>query len=160
MNTIQMLYAGNVVSRTGEDQRQTLSFGVRVQNLAYEKRIEIHWAGEAGVWRVLPCHFAHPTGQDGEVWEAEAVFESARERLPGAIAFAVRARLAGSEAWDSNDGRNHALAADAGWWIAPGRPVLNLRMQSRLALEDTFLPVTVAVPATLRPRRVFVRAHE
>ncbi len=155
-----MLYAGNVVSRTGEDQRQTLSFGVRVQNLAYDKCIEIHWAGEAGEWRVLPCHFAHPTGQDGEVWDAEAVFDSSRERLPGGIAFAARVRMAGVDAWDSNDGRNYTLAADAGLWLAASQPLLNVRVHARLALEDTFVPVTVAVHTSLQARQVFVRSHE
>lgn len=156
MNTLQFLYASNIVSRTPEGERQTLSFAVSVENLAFEKRVEIHWAGNDGQWQVLPCHFVRSTGANREVWEAE-VQRSANEAapLPGGVTFAAHARIAGRDFWDSDNSRNYTLASDAGLWLAPEWPVLSLRVRPRLA-ED-YLPITVAAHATLHPRRVFLR---
>ena len=57
MNKIKLLYAKNIISRKGGGVRQELSFLALVENLAFAKSIDVLWAGEDSVWRVLPAAY-------------------------------------------------------------------------------------------------------
>ncbi|PTY02132.1 endonuclease [Opitutaceae bacterium EW11] len=159
MNTIETLYAGNVVAKTPGGPRQTLTFAVLIENLAFDKNVEVHWAGTDGNWRVLPCHFTRSAGLRHEVWEAEIHFggEFALETLPGDVTFAFHLRMAGVDFWDSNETRNYCIKADAGIWVSPRWPLLNVRVQTHLGPDDEYLPITAAAHPWLQPKRVFVR---
>ena len=53
MDQIKLIFAENVVARRTERTSQRLVFSARVANLAFEKHVDVHWAGEDGVWHVL-----------------------------------------------------------------------------------------------------------
>ncbi|MDO9140384.1 MAG: endonuclease, partial [Methylobacter sp.] len=57
MNKIQLLYVENVVSRKKAGVEQGLIFFMQVQNAGYDKRVEVFWAGEDGVWQTLPANY-------------------------------------------------------------------------------------------------------
>jgi maltose 6'-phosphate phosphatase len=158
VNTIQLLYAENVVSRKAGGQNQRIGFCVAVANLAYEKRVEIHWGTSDGTWRILPAHFARSAGGSREIWEAEASFASGggTHNLPGDIFFAAHCAMAGVDYWDSNDQKNYTIKADTGVLVSDAFPLLAIKVQSQLYPFDPFLPITVAVHQSLLPQRVFV----
>jgi maltose 6'-phosphate phosphatase len=155
---IQLLYAENVVSRTANGQNQRLGFYMSVENLAYEKCVEIHWGTPDGTWRVLPAHYARPSGSNREVWEAEMFFPAGADGngFPGDISFAVHVAMAGVDYWDSNDLKNYVIKADSGVFVHEEFPLLAVKVRSLLSAADTFLPVTVAVHQALAPKKIFV----
>lgn len=158
MNTIQLLYAENVVSRSTDSQSQRLGFCLSVENLTYEKLVEIHWGSGDGTWRVLPAHFVRTSGANREIWEAEAFFYADAEgrEFPGDVTFAVHAQMAGTDYWDSNDGKNYTIKSDAGVLVSELFPLLVIKAQTLLQTTEAFLPVTVAIHQSLAPKKVFV----
>jgi maltose 6'-phosphate phosphatase len=158
VNTLQLLYAENFVSHSTEGKSQRLGFCVAVENRAYEKRIEIHWAARDGPWQVLPAHFERTGGGRREVWEAEAYFfeEAGSYELPGDVSFAVHCAMAGADYWDSNQQKNYTTKADSGVLVPDAFPLLAIKVQSLLRPLDAFLPITVAVHQSLLPKRVFL----
>jgi len=159
VNTIQHLYAENIISRSANERNQRLGFCVAVENRAYDKRVEIHWGTRDGVWRVLPANFARTCGTRHEVWEAEVHFLSGADDngLPGDIFFAARATMMGADYWDSNQGDNYTILADSGVLVSEAFPLLALKVQTLLRPTDAFLPITVAVHQSLFPKKVYVR---
>jgi len=155
MKKIKLLYARNIISR--KSAQQELSFLLLVRNLAFEKTVEVRWAGEDGVWHSLPA--AHHGAIDGEqeYWLAKTALALADDRqLPGNVEFAVRYCVGGGEYWDNNDGGNHHIQADSG--IMPGADcaLLNVEFDTRLGEQQRLLPVTVAVNSSLGVRRVSI----
>lgn len=143
---LQFLFAENVVVRTAGKPEQRLSFSVAVENVAYDKRVEIHWTGEDGVWRVLPAHYVRTCGSR-EVWETEATFRESEgnDPLPGDVEFAVRYRSGGRDWWDNNNDQNHRIACDSGILLSPELHVVNVRPEPRIHRNHTHYVVTAAV---------------
>ena len=93
-----------------------------IENLAYHKLVEVHWAGEDGVWHTLRAGYHSSTGTSREVWRAQATFNSSDDAsLPGDVEFALRYRVLGAEYWDKNDLSNYFSNADSVccWTTAP-----------------------------------------
>ncbi len=159
VNTIQYLYAENIISRSVAGMNQRLGFCIAVENRTYDKRVEIHWGTRDGAWHVLPAHFTRRCGKSHEVWAAEAHFFSGADGngLPCDIFFAARATMAGTDYWDSNQGNNYTITADSGVLVAEAFPLLAIKVQTQLRPSDAFLPVTVAVHQSLFPKKVFLR---
>ena len=82
MRAIQLLYAKNIIVRHEGIAHQHLAFTMTVEHLALEKTVEVFWAGEDGVWRVLPAEYRASTGQNREIWCADAFFHLAAEDDP------------------------------------------------------------------------------
>ena len=57
MKPIQLLHATNVISRQKHRLQQDLAFVMLVENRAYDKLVEVRWAGEDKVWRTLQAEY-------------------------------------------------------------------------------------------------------
>jgi maltose 6'-phosphate phosphatase len=143
---IELLYASSLISRRQQTPTQRLTFVALVENLAYEKTVEVRWRGEGGDWQTLTAVFAAHAGGDREVWRAEVEADLTEERsLPGNVQFALHARQNDRDHWANNDGRNYAIEADAGVLLGARHPVAHVDYSARLEAEQRVLPVSVAV---------------
>lgn len=155
MNKINLLFAKNVIGRKTAEQE--LSFLMWVENLAFDKHVDVAWAGEDGVWHTLAATYHSRIDQDRECWFARATFAlAAAAPLPGNVEFALRYRVLGKEYWDNNHGKNHAIQADSGILVADRRPLLNVGCERSLADGQSFLPVVVATDKSLQAKSVTV----
>jgi maltose 6'-phosphate phosphatase len=155
MPSIQLLYVENAISRKRKTTQQKLSFLVRVENLGFNKQVDIVWAGEDGVWQTLAARFHSKRGDKQELWSAETKWtHTAHKPLPGTIQFSLRYRVARIEYWDNNQGWNYASEADSGIKVVGNIPVLNIGFADRLTDGQKSIPVTVSVrlkrPASLK----------
>jgi maltose 6'-phosphate phosphatase len=157
MANIQLLYVENVVSRKKKTTQQKLSFLVRVENLGYNKQVEIVWAGEDGVWQTLAARFHGKRGQSQELWSAEfKQILTAKKALPGTVQFSLRYRAARIEYWDNNNGWNYVSEADSGIKVVGDNPVLNIGFADRLTDAQKSIPITVAVNQSLAAKKVIL----
>ena len=157
MNKIKLLYAKNIISRKGGGVRQELSFLALVENLAFAKSIDVLWAGEDSVWRVLPAAYHRAIDEQKEYWFARTTVALAdNELLPGNVLCAVRYRAAGAEYWDNNHGENYSIQADSGIRLTDGYPLLNVESESCLSDGQSLLPIVVAVESALQARKMTV----
>lgn len=62
MKALQLLYAKNVIFKKGETAQQELEFVILVRNIAYQKQVEVFWAGQEGFWRTMKM---------AKIWKAE-----------------------------------------------------------------------------------------
>ena len=157
MKAIRLLHAANTISRHRQRLLQELSFVLVVENLAYEKLVEVHWAGEDGVWHTLRAEHQGAGARNREIWRARATFSPSDDAsLPGDVQFALHYRVLGADHWDNNDSHNYVLNADAGVLLAPSIGLANVDVTPILDAGQRYLPITVAVRHTLQPRRVDV----
>lgn len=159
MHTIQLLYAASAISRHPEGLRQDLEFRMLVENLAFEKLVEVHWAGEDGNWRTLAAAFHAGVNERVEVWRARASFTEAPQDppLPGDIRFALRYHVGDQEFWDNNNSSNHEIIADSGIHLSDEFTLLNIDDQPLLAAGQDHHPIVVAVRRPGLHKKVFVR---
>lgn len=157
MDRIALHYAKNLISRKSSVTQQTLEFVMLVDNLAHEKRVDVKWAGEDGIWHTQPAAYHSSVDQHREYWVAHLAFALVpQQSLPGNVRFALRYRVSGSDYWDNNQGRNHCIEADSGILAGHGKTVLNTRLATILAAGEKRLPVAVAVDKALHAERVTV----
>ena len=159
MKPIELLYVANVISRQGDGARQDLTFRLLVEHRAFEKIVEVHWAGEDGVWHVLPAEWLYSLDPQRELWQAHTSVFAAGEHdaLPGDVRFALRCHMAGQEFWDSNLGFNHDINADSGIRLANAYTLLHVDYRPRLEPGQDYLPITVAFRPSAPVRHVYVR---
>jgi maltose 6'-phosphate phosphatase len=157
MTNIQLLYVANVISHKKKTTQQNLSFLVRVENLGYNKQVEIVWAGEDGVWQTLAAHFHSKWGESQELWFAEFKQTlTANKALPGTVQFSLRYRVARIEYWDNNNGWNYVSEADSGIKVVGNFPVLNIGFADRLTDGQKAIPITVAADQSLATKKVVI----
>jgi maltose 6'-phosphate phosphatase len=157
MEMIQLLQAGNTISRRKQRLQQELVFSMLVENLGWEKVVEVHWAGEDRVWRTLPASYHGSAGNNREVWRAHARFHPSDDAsLPGDIEFALHYRAQGRDYWDNNRTRNYLSNADSGVLLERHAQLANVDFNPLLETGRHVFPITVAVRNSLQPRRVFV----
>lgn len=156
---IRWLYAANLISRHPGGQRQELHFHLLVKNIAYEKIVEIVWAGKDGIWKQLPAAYAGPLSQHYELWDAREEFNLCTSGgwLPEDIHFAVHYRAGKQDYWDSDEGRNYELCANAGIRLANELPLLNVDPKLRLESGHNCLPITLALHLPGRRKKAFIR---
>jgi len=146
MNKIQLLYVENVITRKKGGVQQTLSFFMQVENDSYDKRVDVIWSGEDGVWQTLPASYHSKLGHDREYWQARVHFRPAPDKsLSGNIRFGLRYQTPNAEHWDNNHGLNYSSEADSGVRLAWAVPVLNIDFATKLYDEQKNVPITVAV---------------
>jgi len=157
MDELTLRYVENLITRHTTAVQQTLSFLVLVKNLAYEKRVEVRWAGEDGVWHTLPASHHSSVDDEKEYWVARKAFTlGPDESLPGNVRFALHYRVGGKEYWDNNRGNDYSVQADSGIEVARDIPVLNIRFTNDVTEGRHILPVAVAVAQRLGAERVTV----
>ncbi len=157
MSKVIFVCALNTISRHAGHAIQRLGFMIRVANVAFEKHVDVLWAGEDGVWHETPARFDADAHDNEEFWIAEARLIQASDRsLPGNVVFAVRYRVQGEEYWDSNDGRNHAIEADSGIRLLNDTPLISRSSRRRSADGSAQLAVGAAVDARLGSQGVNV----
>jgi maltose 6'-phosphate phosphatase len=157
MANIRFLSVENVVSRRQKSARQTLSFLLSVENLGYGKQVDVVWAGEDGIWQVLPARYVCKRGDSQELWQAQVKRNrTARKNLPGAVRFALRLRVNGEEYWDNNQGWNYDSPADSGIKLARDCFLAITDMPNKLGEEQKLLPITIATGHLLRAEKVSI----
>lgn len=146
MDEVSLLYVENTIMRKKTGVQQQLVFFMRVSNIAYDKRVDVLWAGENGVWHTLPASFHSQSGHHAEYWQANiCVSLSKRQSLPGNIQFGLRYRTASGEFWANNFGKNYSSQADSGIRLEESIKVLQVNQLDRLMDGQKNLPITVAV---------------
>jgi maltose 6'-phosphate phosphatase len=156
MAAIRLLHAANTISRHRQRLQQELSFVLLVENLAYDKVVEVHWAGEDGAWHTLRAEHQGAGARNREIWRARATFTPSDDAsLPGDVEFALHYRVLGRDYWDSH---NYVLNADAGVLLGRSVGLLNVDVNPTLDAGQRHLPITVAVRHTLLPKRVDVHS--
>lgn len=157
MANINLLYVENVISRRLKTVQQKLSFLLILENLAYDKQVDIVWAGDDGVWQTLAARFQYKRGDTQELWSAEIKLKrTANKPLPGTIKFGLRYRVNGEEFWDNNNGQNYVSKADSGLKLADTVSVLNTGFARRLSDEQKSIPISVAVAKSLPSQKVVI----
>ena len=150
MANIQLLYVENIISHKLKSAQQKLTFLILVENLGFNKQLDVVWAGETGVWKTLPARFHSKRGESQELWSAEIKKQlSAKKSLPGTIHFSLRYRVNGEVFWDNNNGWNYVSEADSGVKVFGNNSVLNIGFAERLTDVQKSIPVTVAVNQSL-----------
>lgn len=157
MDKIKLLYVENVITRKTEVARQSLSFFMLADNLDYQKKIDVIWAGEDGVWHTLPAIHDSNLAQGQEYWSARAEFSLASDKsLPGNIRFALRYQVADKTYWDNNQGQNYSSEADSGIMLGHDIPLLNIGTDSLLQQDQKTVPITIAVDKSLAAEKVII----
>lgn len=157
MSVVELLYAANVISRKRGVVRQALEFNLLIENIAYAKVVEVHWAGEDGVWETLPAVFVATAGANRELWRAQTWRQgSATASLPGNIQFALVCHSGGRAYWNNRDGANYQLEADAGLMLGDARALVHIDYSPQLQIDQKTLSVDVAVPVALAAQQVYV----
>ncbi len=157
MNELQLLYVENTLARKRGAIQQTLTFGLYARNIAYDKQVEVRWAGEDGVWETLPAAYVAPSGQGGEIWVARISRQaSPTVSLPGNIEFVCVLRAGGVEVWTKPERGNFRSEADSGLQLGPAEPILHVGYAPRLEEDQRTLVIDVAVSSGLQPQDVFV----
>jgi maltose 6'-phosphate phosphatase len=157
MNEIHLHYVENVITRKKGGVRQHLTFSIVVENLSFHKQVDVHWAGEDGVWHDLAARFHSPLAANKEYWRAHIQFQlGAAQSLPGNIVFSLRYRAEGVDYWDNNEGKNHSSQADSGICVPNRQPIQVVDFSSTLSGSRKYMPVTVAVDQSLAAEKVTV----
>lgn len=157
MSAIRLVYAQSITSRDTGYFVQKLEFAILVKNLASEKNITVHWAGNDNVWHVLPAFFSFQSGGNREQWYAQIICRSSIAGcLPGNINFALHYSVAGKHYWDNNHNSNYFLATDAGV-VLGSEIVLTLIGFNPLLPQGDTMHLVAAAHWSLQARRVFLR---
>jgi maltose 6'-phosphate phosphatase len=157
MNKIQLQYVENVITRKRQGVQQNLTFFILVENIAYNKQVDVIWRGEDGDWHTLPASFHSKQNPDKEYWHAQSESQLTPEKsLPGNIEFALRVRSSENEYWDNNQSLNYSTQADSGIEIAEPYQVLNVGFSNTLHEHQNYLPITVAVDRSFHAEKVTI----
>ena len=155
MNKFKLLYVENVIYRKSKQLQQQLTFFMWLENIGYDKQLDIIWAGEDGAWHVLPAEFHSTLGHDKEYWSASVTLSLTREQsLPGNIQFNLRYRVLGEEYLLNNEGHNYSSEADSGIKLADHQSLLNVAFANQLQVGQPSLSVTAAVDQSFNAEKV------
>ncbi|WP_437939672.1 hypothetical protein [Sorangium sp. So ce341] len=98
--------------RGGDPPVSEVSGVVLVDNMAYDKKVLIHYRDAAGEWRVAPARYdAAPPWGSPERWVFSGIFYPAD--YPEPARFAIQVVVAGREYWDNNGQHDYLLDPDA-----------------------------------------------
>lgn len=155
MAAIQCLAVENSISRKKTGSQQQLVFLLAVENLGFDKQVDITWAGPDGEWHFLPAKYLGPRGERQEYWLARLVLNGKSSREPaGNISFALRLRCQAGEFWDNNGGWNFQSKQGSGVTLARGLRLQNLRIKPKLDGGQHYVQVRVAVDPDMRAEAV------
>jgi len=157
MNKIQLLYVENVITRKTLSVQQCLTFFMQVENIGYNKQIEVLWVDEAGVWHSLPAQYHSMVGHNQEYWCASICFTLTQtQSLPGNIQFSLRYRVLGNEYMDNNHKHFYFSAADSGIKLTRQQLIQNIGFQSSLLEKQQTLTISAAVEKSFQATAVVI----
>jgi maltose 6'-phosphate phosphatase len=157
MKAIRLLHARNTISRYDQRVDQELVFVMLVENIGFDKLVEVHWAGEDKAWHTLRAEYHGSGGTNREVWRAQATFTPSDEAsLPGDVEFALRYHVRGKDYWDNNKSRNYFSNADSGVLLEQSVRLLNIDFNPILQARQRYCSIAVAVRHSLQPKRVYI----
>ncbi len=158
MDKIKFLYVENIISRKHKKLQQQLTFFIQVENVAYDKSLDVVWAGEDGVWHELAAEYHSLQGYDKEYWQAQVnITASEQQSLLGNVQFGIRYRVFDREYWDNNQGQNYHSEADSGVMLAHHQLVQNIHFASALPEQAEHIPMTVAVDSSFNAEKVIIQ---
>ena len=157
MANIQLLYVENIIARKHKSAQQKLTFLMLVENLGFNKQVDIVWAGEDCAWQTLAASYHRKQGEGQELWSAEfKQTQATKKALPGTIQLGLRYRVNGEEYWDNNDGWNYVSEADSGVKVIGTVPVLNIDFTERITDAQKSIPVSVAVNQSFAAKKIVI----
>ncbi len=146
---IHWLTVENTSHRKKLPNWQSLSFVLQVANLAYDKQVDVVWAGADGIWQTLAAEYLSTTADGAEIWQAQLRLDAAEQVLPGDVQFAVRLRVADQAYWDNGGGNNYLSIQHSGLRLNPALAWQCLHYQQRLADGQQSLELKLAVNQSL-----------
>ena len=124
-----------------------------IENVAYHKLVEVHWAGKDRVWHKLRADYHSFTGTNREIWRAQATFHASNDAsLPGDVEFALRYCVLGEEYWDNNESHNYFSNCNSGVLLEQSVRLLNVDFNPILQDGQRHYPVTIAVRHPCNPK--------
>lgn len=158
MNKIKLLYVENLIFRSVKHTQQQLNFFLALENIGYDKQVDIHWAGEDKVWQVLPAEYHSMLGNDKEYWSASITLNlTEQQSLPGNIEFNFRYRVSGQEYLVDNHGLNFSSEADSGIKLTDNQSLQNAAFTNQLQDEKKkTITVTAAVDQSFNAKKVTI----
>lgn len=157
MDKIKLLYVKNIISRKDKKVEQQLTFFMQLENLGYDKQVDVLWCGEDGIWHTLSASYHSLLGNDKEYWQAHVELPLSKENsLPGNIQFSCRYRICSQEFWGNNQGDNYLSEADSGIKLTHNRLVQNIDFASSFDEGQSSIPVTIAVDRAFNAENVTV----
>ncbi|MBQ1783183.1 MAG: hypothetical protein II007_06000 [Gammaproteobacteria bacterium] len=96
---------------------QDFSFNIRVDNLAFSKKVSIYYRDSDGQWKARPAVFARMIDGNQEVWQAgwQRSLNSPYDTNPALdLEFVVKYEVNGTTYWDNNNSQNYQLARNGG----------------------------------------------
>ena len=158
MNKIKLLYVENVTLRKAKQVQQKLTFFLALENIGYDKQVDIIWAGENGSWQVLPAEYHSMLGNDWEYWSATVTLSLTEEQsLPGNIQFNLRYRVLGTEYIVDNNSLNYSSEADSGIKLTDNQQLQNVAFENRLpSSHSQTISVSAAVDQSFNAEKVTI----
>ena len=157
MDKIKLLYVENIISRTDGNAQQLLTFFMSVENIGYDKSIDVVWSGEDGAWQTLAANYHSMQGNDKEYWQAQIALTATEDQsLAGNIQFGIRYRIFDQEYWDNNQGENYSSEADSGIMLAQNQLVQNISFANCFEEEQKHIPIIIAVDQSFNAEKVTI----
>ncbi len=157
MDNIKLFYVENIISRIEGSAQQLLTFFMSVENIGYDKSIDVVWAGEDGVWHTSSASYHSMQGSDKEYWQAHIALSATEDyALAGNIQFGIRYRISGQEYWDNNQGQNYVSEADSGIKLTQHQLVQNIRFTNQLQDQQKHIPIKIAVDQSFNAEKVTI----
>ena len=155
MNKIKLLYVENIIFRKTKKVQQKLTFFLALENIGYDKQVDIIWAGEDKAWQVLPAEYHSMLGYDKEYWSASITLSlTEKQSLPGNIEFSLRYRVLGQEYLVDNHSQNYSSEADSGIKLIDDQPLQNVGFENQLQVGQQTISVTAAVNQSFNAEKV------
>jgi hypothetical protein len=102
---------------------QSAKFQVLVDDLAFEKKVYIHYTVDGIHWNDMQTSFKADVEGNKELWIAEMLTTPA---LGGDFEYVVKYEVNGNVYWDNNNGQNYTLGSNDGVFLKDVN-VLNIR---------------------------------
>lgn len=85
---------------------------VEVANLAYNKKVVVHYQNSNGAWTNFNLTYKNTTNKGTEIWSGKLILGSASD-INGEISqFVVKYEVKGQTYWDNNKGKNYKTPAE------------------------------------------------
>lgn len=156
MKAIQLVYAQSTMAVHKGAAVQEIDILILVRNLAFRKRIAVHWTGEDNIWHVTEASYSCPAGRDTEKWRARIHCCAPAYPLTGNLRFALHYLLPDRQYWDNNCNRNYLLAQND-ILLGPGIMLAHIDYQPLLPQKETLHTITVAIHGDLQANRLYIR---
>lgn len=155
MNKIKLLYVENIIFRKAKHLQQTLTFFVALENIGYDKQVDINWVGEDKVWKRLPANYHSMMGNNKEYWSASMTLSlTEKQSLPGNIEFNLRYQVSGQEYLLDNQRLNYSSNADSGIQLLDKLSMQNVAFDNQLQPGQQTIALTTAVDQSFNAEKV------